>query len=226
MTDIEAIFRGRKMSRTLLNQYGFAEDGNSGGFFYTAPLMGGEYAIHVAVTVAGEVSYSVTEEDGEEYTLVKIPSAQGPFVGEMRGECEAVLCDIARRAFEKDTFAAGQAKRIISYIREKYGAEPEFLWESAPSGAVFRHADNRKWFAIIMSVDKSRVVADSHGQVDIIGLKDSADTVAGLIDGVRFHRAYHMNKKYWYEIILDGGVDDEIIEERINASFTATQGKK
>ena len=39
---------------------------------------------------------------------------------------------------------------VFSYIKKKYDAEPEYLWHRYPGYAVFRHADNDKWFCIIM----------------------------------------------------------------------------
>ena len=36
---------------------------------------------------------------------------------------------------------------VIAYVKEKYGASPENLWMRYPNYAIFRHADNGKWFA-------------------------------------------------------------------------------
>ncbi|MBP3216137.1 MAG: MmcQ/YjbR family DNA-binding protein [Clostridium sp.] len=42
-------------------------------------------------------------------------------------------------------------------MKKKYKAEPEFLWKRFPDYAVFRHQDNRKWFAIIMDVPAEKL---------------------------------------------------------------------
>ncbi len=47
-------------------------------------------------------------------------------------------------------------KEVEKYIQKKYGAGPEHLWRSYPEYSVFRHADNRKWFAIVMDVDSNK----------------------------------------------------------------------
>ncbi len=44
---------------------------------------------------------------------------------------------------------------VFAYVKKKYKAEPEYLWRSYPDYAVFRHADNRKWFGIVMNVPES-----------------------------------------------------------------------
>jgi len=43
-----------------------------------------------------------------------------------------------------------QTNTIIRHIKMEYDIEPEFLWpEKYPSYCVFRHGDNRKWFALV-----------------------------------------------------------------------------
>ena len=38
------------------------------------------------------------------------------------------------------------------YIFEVYGVTPDFPWESNPTFAVYRHSNNRKWFALVMDI--------------------------------------------------------------------------
>ena len=46
-----------------------------------------------------------------------------------------------------------QSDVLIKRIRIEYGVEPEFLWpEKYPSYCVFRHGDNRKWFALVATI--------------------------------------------------------------------------
>ena len=35
------------------------------------------------------------------------------------------------------------------YIRDTYSVDGEFLWAKYPGYEIFRHPDNRKWFALI-----------------------------------------------------------------------------
>ena len=54
-----------------------------------------------------------------------------------------------------------QLNRMIEHIKSEYGADPEFLWPNRyPSYAVFRHDDNKKWFALIGAIkSKSRWIS-------------------------------------------------------------------
>ena len=47
---------------------------------------------------------------------------------------------------------------IYKLIFDEYSVEPEFPWSDAPNACIFRHSDNRKWFAIIMSVKNSSLI--------------------------------------------------------------------
>ena len=46
-------------------------------------------------------------------------------------------------------------QKLEQLITEKYAVEPEYPWQSAPSFAVFRHSNNKKWFAVIMTITKT-----------------------------------------------------------------------
>ena len=60
-------------------------------------------------------------------------------------------------------------EEVVKYIEKKYKASPENLWRSYPDYAVFRHDDNRKWFAIIMDVDADKLGLPGNERIDIIG---------------------------------------------------------
>ena len=38
--------------------------------------------------------------------------------------------------------------KLFAYIKKKYKVEPEYPWSRYDTNAVFRHVDNKKWFAI------------------------------------------------------------------------------
>ena len=41
---------------------------------------------------------------------------------------------------------------VFEYIKKKYKVSPEYPWVKYDSNAVFRHTDNKKWFALVMDV--------------------------------------------------------------------------
>ena len=46
-------------------------------------------------------------------------------------------------------------QQVFEYVFTQYGTQPEYLWKTHPDYAVLRHADNRKWYTIVMNVEKS-----------------------------------------------------------------------
>ena len=44
---------------------------------------------------------------------------------------------------------------LFSFVNEHYGIEPDYPF-SDDASAVLRHPENRKWFALVMRVSKSK----------------------------------------------------------------------
>lgn len=55
--------------------------------------------------------------------------------------------------------------------------------------------------------------------IEIMNLKDAPDEVAANVETGKVYKAYHMNKKHWYTIILDESLTDGEIIEFIRRSF-------
>ena len=116
--------------------------------------------------------------------------------------------------------------RIFKYIEKKYGVKPDYPFESDPSLPIFRHRDNRKWFALIMDVDRARLGLPGEGSVDIINVKVSDPLLTDiLVQQEGYVRAYHMNRRHWISILLDGTAAFEDICRLIDESFDVTASK-
>lgn len=224
MIDLDAIFRYKIPDRDALLANGFAY--SDGAYRKDVPIMRKQFAAQISVTDAGTVHFNVYEaETGEEYVLVHVASAEGGFVGDIRKACEKALIDVSNKCFRTELLKAEQTKRMVRFIQEHYGAEPEFLWETYPNYAAFRVRENEKWFAVIMTVDRSKIGLPGHGSLEIMDLKDRPENVAQRIDEPSFFPAYHMNKKHWYTICLDGRVPDEELSALIQTSYQLAAGK-
>ena len=114
-------------------------------------------------------------------------------------------------------------KRVFSYIKEKFGAQGERVFDKHPAFAVFRHAKNRKWFAVFMRVDGSKLRLKSAQELEILNLKCKPDLAAILRDGEQILPAYHMNKKHWISVNLSSKISPEQVEDLIDLSFELTR---
>ena len=119
----------------------------------------------------------------------------------------------------------GQA--VCEYIRKKYKVVPEYPWRKLPHYAVFRHEDNKKWFALLADVAGDKVGLPDQDFVEVINLKiDDLFLRDMLIREPGIMPAYHMNKLHWITVLLDGSVREQQVLELIDMSYLATASAK
>ena len=116
-------------------------------------------------------------------------------------------------------------KELEKYISETYSADPEYPWESTPASAVFRHAANRKWFALLMDIPRSKLGMQSDDMISVVNLKCDPLMTGSVCMEKGIYPAYHMNKNYWISVALDGTVPDETVKMLLDMSFDATMPK-
>ena len=92
---------------------------------------------------------------------------------------------------------------LLAHVRQKYATSPEFLWPRQPRYAVLRHAENGKWYGVLMNVRLRCLNLPGTGEVDVVNLKSSSvpDMLLSGVAGA--FPAYHMNKKHWISVRLD-----------------------
>ncbi len=114
---------------------------------------------------------------------------------------------------------------LITYVREYFSVDPDYPFEE-DDVFVFRHMNNRKWFAVVMIVPYRRLGIDREGSVDVADIKcgpllmDAYRKQPGILPG------YHMNKDNWISILLDGTAEDATIKEMLEISYNLTKGAK
>ena len=109
-------------------------------------------------------------------------------------------------------------EKIFEYVKEQYGTLPEYLWRSSPDSAVLRHK-NGKWYAAVMSVEKSKLGLDGNDIVEILNVKCDPEMVGVIIQTYGFLPGYHMNKQHWITILLDGIVGESKILDFLDMSY-------
>lgn len=117
-------------------------------------------------------------------------------------------------------------QEVIEYIKSEFDVEGEQLWLNFPDYIVFRNDKNKKWFAIIMDIEKSKLGLEGEGRVDIIDLKCDPVLIGSLLRSKGYLPAYHMSKKSWLTVLLDGSVPDEELKDLIHFSYEIIEKKK
>ena len=116
-------------------------------------------------------------------------------------------------------------QEFFELCSSSYLTQPDYPFDDWMESAVFRHADNKKWFAIVMKVSRRKFGMDSDEVIDVVNLKLPAEMFGsfGAADGV--YPAYHMNKLHWISVALPDAPND-VVQFLLNASFEATKPSK
>ncbi len=115
-------------------------------------------------------------------------------------------------------------EELFSHCIDTYGTSPDYPFDNDFESAVLRHIGNRKWYALVMRVPKSKFGLDDDTAVDVVNLKLPREMFGsfGASDGV--YPAYHMNKNHWISVLLDSA-KDETVRFLVNASYEVTKSK-
>lgn len=70
-----------------------------------------------------------------------------------------------------------------------------------------------------MNISIERLGIKEDALVDAMNLKNKALKVQKLIDNKTIFPAYHMNKKYWFTILLNKETDMNLLKELIDESY-------
>ena len=215
---IRGIFKNKRVNFNKLTDFGFLREGAE--YKYSRALTESGFIMSVAVSADGSLAAAVTDPScGEPYVLHLAGGAAGKFVGEVRTQYEQILTEIADCCFETEIFKAAQAKELIKFVSRTYGDELEFLWKKFPENAVWRRADTQKWYGALLTVSRRKLGILSDETVEIIDLRAKADEIEGLVDNKKFFPGWHMNKKSWFTVVLDGSVPTEEIERKLEESY-------
>ena len=114
---------------------------------------------------------------------------------------------------------------FFEYCAATYQTVPDYPFDEDFETAVFRHADTRKWYALVMKVPRRKFGIKSDEVINVVNLKLPTEMFGpfGASDGV--YPAYHMNKLHWISVLLPDAPDD-IVQFLTSVSFEATKTKK
>ncbi|MBR7071638.1 MAG: MmcQ/YjbR family DNA-binding protein [Clostridia bacterium] len=116
--------------------------------------------------------------------------------------------------------------KVLEYVKQKYGTEPEYLWMRFPRYAVFRHPNNCKWYALIMDVLPEKLGLSGKERIDILNVNSGDPLLTELLIQQRgYSRGYHFSRGNWISVLLDGTVPFDQICHRIDESYTVTASK-
>ena len=116
-------------------------------------------------------------------------------------------------------------EELTNYILETYNADQDYPWVKYPNFTVFRHAHNKKWFALIMDVPRNKLSLQGDDLLDVVNFKCDSILISSLREESGFFPAYHMSKTSWITAALDGTVPDDKLRMLLEMSYDATASK-
>ncbi|MDQ0362342.1 MmcQ/YjbR family DNA-binding protein [Breznakia pachnodae] len=221
MRIVKKELKNRKIEEELLVIYGFIKHNDV--YEFQASLVDEQFTIVVTYANKEMITKVIDMNTNEEYVLVDISRASGEFLGVIRETYEERINDIIKNCTVEDIFKNEVTKEVIRYIETTYNGELEFLWKKTPNNAIFRHKENKKWYAALLTVKANKLGINNDELVEIIDLKNTPEEIEKIVDNELYYCGYHMNKKHWFTIVLDGSVPLETIYKFIDISYHLNQ---
>ena len=218
MRELKDFIKDKKIDLKKLEEFGFKLIDNS--YCYHTSLLKNQFKMTIKINLDNSIFTEIIDtETNEPYVLHLLEMKRSGYSEKVYKAYSEVLEKIKKECFEDEIFKANYAKEIINYIKNKYRDELEFLWEKSPKNAVVRRKFSKKWYAVILTVSKRKLNLDCDEIIEVINLHNIAEEIEKLIDNKKYFPAYHMNKKYWCTICLDGTVELEEIYKLIDISY-------
>jgi len=112
------------------------------------------------------------------------------------------------------------------HIASSYGIAPDYPFGGDPATAVFRHPDNKKWFAVAMHIPQVKLGIEGDGMIDVVNVKCAPEILHSFLGETGIFPAYHMNRNHWLTVALDGCVSDDTAEFLLKISYDLTKTVK
>ena len=243
MRDLTKDYKNRSFDEQKLLVYGFKKVGKN--FVFERLICHEQFNMIVTITKNKATSKLIDLISGEEYSMVDVIDSSGVFVGKVKEEYENCLNDIINNCTYQDIFKESQTKKVIKYVKEKYGADVEYLWEDNDAG-IWRNKDNQKWYGVLMKVKESsfqkstinvikknsinsksaqKYLKDNSAKssedkfLEVLDLRYDKEKTFEVSDFKSVYPAFHMNKKSWISIVLDNSLEDEKVFKYIEHSY-------
>lgn len=115
-----------------------------------------------------------------------------------------------------------QPKELEQWIGTQYGVSAEYPWAVSPENAVFRHRENKKWFALLLRVTGDKLGCPGTAPVWILNVKCDPLMIGSLCSMEGIYPAYHMNKTHWISIAMDDRVPRVLVQDLLDQSYAST----
>lgn len=114
-------------------------------------------------------------------------------------------------------------EELEEYIRVEYGIVPDHPFGDGSNSAVFRHSDNRKWFALVMRIPGTKLGLAEPAPVDVVNVKCAPELRSSFLGRPGIYPAYHMNHNHWLSLLLSPTLAEEDLRFLLGISYDLTK---
>ena len=205
--------------KKLVN-YGFTlKDKN---YSYEKNILNDKFKVVIEVNDTNLASMVIDNKTNLEYVLVDVDNAYGNYVGSVRIEYESLVNDVISKCFDNKKYHSKQMNDILKYIKNNYHDSVEYLWKNDVLDGAVRNKNNKKWYVLVMVINSSKLGFDGKDELEIINVRYQKDHTNEVVNNINIFPAWHMNKKSWITIVLNGSLDNEIVYSLIDNSYNLT----
>lgn len=91
--------------------------------------------------------------------------------------------------------------------------------DNTPNCAIWRRKDNKKWYGALMVISAKKIGLPSNEPIEILDIRFDTNELPNKIDNKAFFAGYHMNKKHWLTLLLNGDTDDKELFRLVHESY-------
>ncbi len=220
----ELSLKDLKLNINGLLDIGFVEE--SEYYKYETTIINNQFHLIIKIEKNGVIVSDCFEISTKEKLMpYYVSSASGDFMGQIKDEYDRIIQTVKEKCCIKNIFKSEYSALVIEYVKNKYNDELEYLWKKFPNNAIWRNKGNQKWYGALLVVEKSKLGINEAGIIEIIDLLLEPERIEQLVDNKKYFEGYHMNKKHWITVKLDGSVDINEIYKLIDNSYHLSKNK-
>ncbi len=220
----ELSLKDLKLNINGLLDIGFVEE--SEYYKYETTIINNQFHLIIKIEKNGVIVSDCFEISTKEKLMpYYVSSASGDFMGQIKDEYDRIIQTVKEKCCIKNIFKSEYSALVIEYVKNKYNDELEYLWKKFPNNAIWRNKRNQKWYGALLVVEKSKLGINEAGIIEIIDLLLEPERIEQLVDNKKYFEGYHMNKKHWITVKLDGSVDINEIYKLIDNSYHLSKNK-
>lgn len=110
-------------------------------------------------------------------------------------------------------------QELAIYLTDTYSTTGEYLFARYSNFQVFRHVENKKWFAVLMDIPRKNLGLEGDSEISVANLKCDTRLIGSFRMEPGIFPGWHVNKAHWLSVALDGTVEDEKIKFLVDMSY-------